>query len=52
MSTRTIPSISPTLGRLLDDELAFSPSFRRYYSNHLAMALVALDQLGAPAEVL
>ena len=52
MSTRTIPPISPTLGRLLDDELAFSPSFRRYYSNHLAMALVALDQLGAPAEVL
>ena len=41
-----------TLDRLLDDELAFSPSFQRHYSNHLAMALVALHQMGAPAAVL
>jgi len=37
---------------LLNEELAFSPSFQRYYSNHLAMALVALDQMGAPPESL
>jgi hypothetical protein len=51
----TVPSPSPvstTLDRLLDDELAFSPSFRGVYSNHLAMALVALAQLGAPSDVL
>lgn len=41
-----------TLVQLLDDELRFSPSFRRIYSNHLAMELVALDQLGAAPEVL
>lgn len=38
--------------RLLDNELVFSPSFRRIYSNHLAMALVALEQLGADPETL
>ena len=43
---------STPLGRLLDDELAFSPSYQGVFSNHLAMALVALDQLGAPASVL
>ena len=43
---------SDTLLRLLDDELAFSPVFQRYYSNHLAMALVALDQMEAPATTL
>jgi hypothetical protein len=43
---------SPTLARLLDEELAWSPSFHRHYSSHLAMALVALEQLGAPPEVL
>lgn len=40
---------SPTLSRLLDEELAFSPSFQRIYSSHLAMSLVALEQLGADA---
>jgi hypothetical protein len=50
MSTTT--TTSATLERLLDDELDLSPSFRRMYSNHLAMVLVALEQLGAPAEVL
>ncbi|MDQ2648981.1 MAG: questin oxidase family protein [Actinomycetota bacterium] len=39
---------SETLYRLLDEELDFSPSFHRIYSSHLAMALVALEQLGAP----
>jgi hypothetical protein len=43
---------STTLMRLLDDELAFSPSFQSIYSNHLAMMLMALDQLGAPPDVL
>lgn len=46
-TTTTRPS---TLAGLLDDELAFSPSFRRIYSSHLAMALVALDQMGASPE--
>lgn len=49
--TITAPS-SPTLLRLLDEELAFSPSIHRLYSNHLAMALVALEQLGAGPDVL
>lgn len=53
MTTDTAPrTASATLARLLDEELAFSPSFRRHYSTHLAMALVALDQMGAPPEVL
>ncbi len=52
MSTTTTPHRSATLTRLLDDELVFSPSYRGYFSNHLAMALVALDQLGAGPEVL
>lgn len=43
---------SATLRRLLDEELVFSPSFRGYFSNHLAMALVALEQLGAPPDLL
>lgn len=43
---------STTLARLLDEELAFSPSFRRHYSNHLAMVLAALDQMGARPGVL
>src|SRR5690349_15453969 len=38
---------SATLHRLLDEELAFSPSFHRIYSSHLAMAVVALEQMGA-----
>jgi hypothetical protein len=37
---------------LLDAELAFSPSLMGRFSNHLAMALVALHQLGAPPSVL
>lgn len=53
MATDTTPRTgSTTLARLLDEELAFSPSFQRRYSTHLAMALVALDQMGAPPEVL
>ncbi len=52
MRTQTTPRISPTLVRLLDDELVFSPSFQGYFSSHLAMALVALDQLGAAPKVL
>ena len=51
-SDTTTRSGATTLARLLDEELAFSPSFRRHYSTHLAMMLVALDQLGAPPEVL
>lgn len=49
---RTSTRASSTLSHLLDDELAFSPSFRRHYSNHLAMALAALHRLGAPAATL
>lgn len=49
---RTSTRASSTLFRLLDDELAFSPSFRRHYSSHLAMELVALHRLGAPPAVL
>jgi hypothetical protein len=53
MTTQTpLRRPSDTLGRLLDDELAFSPRFHRVYSSHLAMALVALDQMGAPPPVL
>jgi hypothetical protein len=53
MATTTAPRTgSATLARLLDEELAFSPSFQRHYSSHLAMALVALDQMGASPEVL
>lgn len=54
MTTQTAirTSPSPTLRRLLDDELKFSPSFQGHYSNHLAMALTGLDQLGAPVDVL
>jgi hypothetical protein len=48
----TVARTTPTLDRVLDGELAFSPSFQRYYSSHLAMALVALHQLGAEAHVL
>ena len=43
---------TPSLLELLDAELAFSPSFMGRFSNHLAMALVALHQLGAPLAVL
>ena len=52
MSTTTVSHRSATLTRLLDDELVFSPSYRGYFSNHLAMALVALEQLGARPDVL
>ena len=48
----TIPGPSPALDRVLDAELAYSPSFRKHYSSHLAMALVALHQLGAPPDAL
>ncbi len=51
--TTTAPtSTSATLDRLLDDELALSPSIENIYSNHLAMTLVALHQMGAPSELL
>ena len=43
---------SPTLDRLLTEDLSFSPSFRVHYSNHLAMALTALHQMGASPDVL
>lgn len=39
-----------TLHRLLDEELAYSPSFLGRYSNHAAMALVALYQMGASSD--
>lgn len=53
MSTQTpLRRPSDTLDRLLDDELAFSPVFRGGFSSHLAMALAALDQMGAPPSVL
>ncbi len=39
-----------TLHRLLDEELAYSPSYLGRYSNHAAMALVALHQMGASDE--
>ena len=45
-------SRTPSMRELLDAELAFSPSFMGRFSNHLAMALVALHQLGAPPAVL
>lgn len=48
--TTTIRPASDTLHRVLDEELQLSPSFRQRYSNHLAMMLVALDQMGAPSE--
>lgn len=51
-TTTTARPASPTLARLLDDELAVSPTFGGRYSNHLAMALAALDQMGAPPETL
>lgn len=50
MTTST--TTTATLDRLLDEELAFSPSFLVHYSNHLAMALVALHHMGAPPEAL
>jgi hypothetical protein len=50
-TTRT-GDAAATLHRLLDDDLQFSPSYRGSFSNHLAMALVGLAQLGAPADVL
>lgn len=47
-SPRTTPS--PTVVRLLDEELATSPVVQRHYSSHLAMSLAALHRLGAPSE--
>lgn len=38
------------LGELLDDELSFDATTSTRLSNHLPMALVALDRLGAGAE--
>jgi len=43
---------NPSMRELLDAELAFSPSFMGRFSNHLAMVLVALHQLGASSAVL
>lgn len=50
--TSTSTSTDTTIHRLLDDELAFSPSVMVHYSSHLAMSLAALRRLGAPAHVL
>jgi hypothetical protein len=48
MSTATTTrAASATLHRLLDEELAFSPSIQGIFSSHLPMALVALEQMGA-----
>lgn len=52
MTTDTDTPTAVTLRLLLDDELQYSPSYRRTFSSHLAMALVALEQLGAPDELL
>lgn len=52
MPRTLIPRTSPLLDRLLDAELAYSPSFKGLYSNHLAMTLVALHQMDAPPEAL
>jgi hypothetical protein len=52
MDIDTTDAGTTELHRLLDEELAFSPSFQGMYSNHLAMALVALHRMGAPSEVL
>ena len=53
MTTETITrQPSATVMRLLDEELVFSTSFHRIYSSHLAMALAALDNMGAAPEVL
>lgn len=49
-TSSSIPQTRAVLHRLLDDELAFSPSFHGHYSNHGAMSLVALHQLGATPE--
>jgi hypothetical protein len=46
------PTRDDALHRLLDAELAFSPSIHEIYSSHLAMELVALHQLGASDAVL
>ncbi len=49
-STTRMPALgqaSPTLARLLDEDLAHSPSIQGIYSSHMAMMLVALEQMGA-----
>lgn len=38
---------SVTLRRLLTEELSYSPTIQGIYSDHTAMALAALDQMGA-----
>jgi hypothetical protein len=43
----TLAAASPTLARLLDEDLAHSPSIQGMYSSHMAMMLVALEQMGA-----
>lgn len=45
--TPTTASASPALSRVLDEELAHSPSIQGIYSSHTAMMLVALEQMGA-----
>jgi hypothetical protein len=50
ITSTSVPPSTTVLQRLLDEELAFSPSFRGRYSNHGAMALVALHQMGASPE--
>ena len=49
-TTTRMPALgqaSPTLARLLDEDLAHSPSIQGMYSSHMAMMLVALEQMGA-----
>jgi hypothetical protein len=48
----TIATGHGTLHRLLDADLAFSPSIQGVFSSHLAMELVALRRLGASDAVL
>jgi hypothetical protein len=50
--TPAVGPASPTLSRVLDGELVLSPSIQGMYSSHLAMALVALEQMGAPPDLL
>jgi hypothetical protein len=48
METLSLTYTGPAaLDRLLESELAFSPSIQKVFSSHLAMELVALRQLGA-----
>lgn len=47
-----VPSISPTCTALLADARRHGPLYGPGFSNHLPMALIALDRMHAPAAVL